>query len=367
MDAVLKQAIILVVQIPITYIGLKFIFKKSIMFTFSFYMVLFLFYINFSGFIKIYYNIHFLIMTPINLGLGSILFVYMNKMLRKPLESSINQVKLLSEGNLNIDVSKSQSKNELGILNNSLYEHVMSLRKIITDLNSNSSNLLSASQQVNSTSQILSQGANQQASAIEEVSSSMEEMVSNINQNADNAQLTEKIALKSSEDIEYGSKSVLITVDAMKMIVDKISIIGKIAEKTDLLAINAAIEAARAGEHGKGFAVVASEIRKLAENTQLAAREIDELSSKSVISADDSGVLLKALVPDIQKTASLVQEIVAASLEQNSGANQINNAIQQLNTVTLQNAASSEELATSAEELAGQAEQLKEVISFFKI
>jgi methyl-accepting chemotaxis protein len=195
----------------------------------------------------------------------------------------------------------------------------------------------------------------------------MEEMVGNITQNSDNARQTEQIALRASTDIQEGNKAVLTTVEAMKTIAEKIAIVGEIAEKTDLLAINAAIEAARAGELGKGFAVVAAEVRKLAENSQAAAKEINNVSKTSVKVADESGVLLQKIVPDIQKTALLVQEIAAASLEQNSGANQVNNAIMQLNAVTQKNAAAAEEMSSSAEEMASQAEQLSELISFYKL
>jgi methyl-accepting chemotaxis protein len=367
MNDALKQGIILIAQLPVAYFLARLIFKKSIMFTFTFYVVLFLFFINYTAFLKFRYNIPFYIMTIINFSVGTAIFYYINKLLTKPLEKAINQVKRLSEGELDIDVHETNKQNELGVLNNSLLQLSNTLKSIVSDIKTNAQNLVNASQQLSSASQQLSEGANEQASSIEEVSSSMEEMVSNINQNADNAKQTEYIALQSSDDIKEGSKAVISTVEAIKIIADKISIIGKIAEKTDLLAINAAIEAARAGEHGKGFAVVAAEVRKLAENSQRAAKEIDDLSSTSVKIADESGLMLQKIVPDILKTASLVQEIAAASMEQNSGASQVNNAIQQLNNVTQQNAASSEELASSAEEMAGQAEQMKEIISFFKI
>ena len=131
--------------------------------------------------------------------------------------------------------------------------------------------------------------------------------------------------------------------------------------------LNAAIEAARAGEHGKGFAVVASEVRKLAERSQKAAAEISQLSSVSVEVAETAGEMLTKMLPDIQKTADLVQEISAASKEQDSGAAQINKAIQQLDQVIQQNAGSSEEMSSTAEELSSQAEQLQSIISFFKI
>jgi methyl-accepting chemotaxis protein len=195
----------------------------------------------------------------------------------------------------------------------------------------------------------------------------MEEMASNIGQNTDNAQQTEKIALQAAEDIREGSIAVNQTVDSMKTIAEKITIIGEIARQTNLLALNAAVEAARAGEHGKGFAVVAAEVRKLAERSQIAATEIDALSKSSVTIAEKSGKLLEGIVPNIQKTSKLVQEIAASSMEQNAGAEQVNGAIQQLSQVIQQNAAASEEMATSSEELSSQAEQLKDTISFFKI
>jgi methyl-accepting chemotaxis protein len=194
----------------------------------------------------------------------------------------------------------------------------------------------------------------------------MEEMASNIRQNADNSQQTEKIALKSATDAREGGEAVSETVRAMKEIAGKITIIEEIARQTNLLALNAAIEAARAGEHGKGFAVVASEVRKLAERSQTAAAEISKLSGSSVEVAAKAGEMLAKIVPDIQKTAELVQEISAASTEQNAGAEQINQAIQQLDQVIQQNASASEEMASTAEKLASQSEQLQTSISFFQ-
>jgi methyl-accepting chemotaxis protein len=276
----------------------------------------------------------------------------------------IDKAKLVANGDLTIELKKRSETDELMI---ALSEMVKAIAGVIREVQAASDNVASGSTEMSSTTEQLSQGASEQASSTEEISSSMEEMVANINQNTDNAQQTEKIALKAAHDIAEGSKAVEMTVESMRNIAEKISIISEIASRTDLLAINAAIEAARAGEHGKGFAVVASEVRKLAERSQIAANEIEEVSRSSVSIAEKSGKLLSEIVPDIQKTAKLVQEITAASIEQNSGAGQVNNAIQQLTQVTAQNAASSEEIATSTEELSSQAEILKNAISFFKI
>jgi len=153
----------------------------------------------------------------------------------------------------------------------------------------------------------------------------------------------------------------------MKKIAQRISIIDDIAYQTNLLALNAAIEAARAGEHGKGFAVVAAEVRKLAERSQVAALEIGELSTSSVEMAERAGHLLGEMLPSINKTSDLVQEITAASEEQAAGVAQINSAMNQLNQVTQQNASSSEELASTAEEMSTQAEQLQQAMSFFRL
>lgn len=194
----------------------------------------------------------------------------------------------------------------------------------------------------------------------------MEQMASNINQNADNALQTEKIAAKAASDAIEGGKAVNEAVTAMKEIASKIAIIEEIARQTNLLALNAAIEAARAGEHGKGFAVVATEVRKLAERSQTAAAEITQLSASSTAVAEKAGSMLAQIVPDIQKTADLVQEITSASKEQRVGADQIAKAIQQLEIVIQQNASGAEEMAATSEELSAQAAQLQDSIGFFK-
>jgi len=275
----------------------------------------------------------------------------------------IEKTKLISKGDLTINLKKRSDNDELMI---ALTQMVGAISAIVSEVQAAAENVADGSTVVSASSQQLTQGASEQASSVEEVSASVEQMTSSINQNTENAQETKKISLRAANDISEGNKAVQITIKAMKEIADKITIIKDIAEKTDLLAINAAIEAARAGEHGEGFAVVATEVRKLAEISQKAANEITRTVKESVVVAEKSGELLTAIVPDIQNTARLVQDIANASMEQNSGTRQINAAINQLNSVSQQNASSAEELSSGAEELSSQAEQLKEVISFFK-
>ncbi|WP_231934303.1 methyl-accepting chemotaxis protein [Geobacter sp. DSM 9736] len=279
-------------------------------------------------------------------------------------QSMTSLAKDIAGGNLMVSVRERSAKDELM---QALAFMVKKLNEVVTEVKSAADNVAAGSQELSSGSEEMSQGASEQAAAAEEASSSMEQMSSNIRQNADNAIQTERIALKSAGDAKEGGEAVAKTVHAMKEIAGRISIIEEIARQTNLLALNAAIEAARAGEHGKGFAVVASEVRKLAERSQKAAAEINEMSASSVEVAERAGELLDQLVPSIQKTAELVQEISAASKEQDSGAEQINKAIQQLDQVIQQNASASEEMASTAEELASQAEQLQSTIAFFRV
>ncbi|WP_051328273.1 MCP four helix bundle domain-containing protein [Desulfatirhabdium butyrativorans] len=280
---------------------------------------------------------------------------------------SMNEITTVAEhiadGNLMVDI---RQRSEHDRLIQSLSRMVDKLTEVVKNVQSAADNVAMRSQEMNAKTEQISQGATEQAASAEEVSSSMEQMTSNIMQNADNAQQTEKIAVKCAEDAKEGGNAVAETVAAMKEIANKISIIEEIARQTNMLALNAAIEAARAGEHGKGFAVVAAEVRRLAERSQTAAGEINRLSGSSVQIAEHAGELLSSIVPAIQKTADLVQEITSASNEQKAGAEQINKAIQQLDQVIQQNAAAAEEMAATATELDSQAEELQVSSSYFR-
>lgn len=284
----------------------------------------------------------------------------------KGLKDVVQALGKISTGDLSTKITDDY-KGIFGELKEYVNNTIQKLETTISEVKTKADTLVEAAEEVTSTAQTLSQGASEQAASVEETSASLEEMTASIEQNAENAKQTESISTKSAKEAAEGGKAVINTVDAMKQIADKISIIEDIAYQTNLLALNAAIEAARAGEHGKGFAVVASEVRKLAERSQKSANEISSLASGSVQIAETAGRLINEIVPAINKTADLVQEISAASSEQSSGVNEVNKAMTQLDQVSQQSASASEELAAIAEELKSQAGQLLESIAFFKL
>jgi methyl-accepting chemotaxis protein len=331
------------------------------------------------------------------LGLGAVAIYLLAAGFTKPILVLNAAAQRLAQGDLMIDTRAGVGLrgDELGVLAGSFNQTIDRLREVVGEVQSasgqvkgGSAELALASEQmskgidgITSSSQQLSSGATEQAASAEEVSASVEEMSANIKQNADNAIQTEQIATKAAKDAQQGALAVRETVSAMRQIAEKIAIIEEIARQTNMLSLNASIEAARAGEHGKGFAVVASEVGKLAERSRSAAGEISELSKRSVDVAERAGTMLDGMVPDIQKTAELVQEISVASREQDSGAQQIAKAISQLDAVIQHNASLSEEFSATSEEIAGQstmvagtaaeladqAERLAKAVAFFKL
>ena len=317
---------------------------------------------------ELYANARMSIMAAVIVALlvGIALALFISRIIANPLKTAASVASQLAEGNLAVTIEPG-SKDETGRVLTAMQTMVGKLSQIIGEVRTAADNLASASEEVSATAQSMSQATSEQAASVEETSASVEQMSASINQNTENAKVTDGMASKAAKEATDGGDSVQQTVQAMKKIAQRISIIDDIAYQTNLLALNAAIEAARAGEHGKGFAVVAAEVRKLAERSQVAAQEIGELSTSSVEMAERAGHLLNEMVPSINKTSDLVQEITAASEEQAAGVAQINTAMNQLNQVTQQNASSSEELAATAEEMSSQAEQLQQAMSFFTL
>jgi methyl-accepting chemotaxis protein len=274
------------------------------------------------------------------------------------------QAGLLAEGDLSLAVAPRSDKDLLGL---AWREMSKRFSQAIIDARSASSSVSLAAQQLTSSSNVLSNGTAQQAASVEETTASLEEMSSSITQNADHSRNLEQMAMRGAQDAEEAAGSVFKTVSAMKTISERIGIIQDIAYQTNLLALNAAIEAARAGEQGRGFAVVAAEIRRLAERSQTAAKQISELTTGSLEIAAQSGQKLGQLAPSIRRTAEVVQELAAASAEQAAGVGQMNRAMAQVDQVTQQNASASEQLSATAEELRQQAEGLERLLAFFKV
>jgi methyl-accepting chemotaxis protein len=284
----------------------------------------------------------------------------------KPIQDVVDVVETISAGDLTKAITADRG-DEIGRLLGAMAKMVGKLNEMIGEVRMGAGSVSTAAAQVASSASSVSQGTSEQAAAVEQVTSSMEEMNASISQNAENSRKMEQMARKGAQDAGQSGQAVQEAVSAMKLIAEKIAVIEEIAYQTNMLALNAAIEAARAGEHGRGFAVVAGEVRNLAERCRTAAQEIGGLAAANVQIAERSGGLLTELVPAIQKTADLVQEVASTSREQAAGVNQINGAISQVGLVTQRNAAGAEELSSTAEELASQAEALQEMISFFRV
>ncbi|MCK9208407.1 MAG: methyl-accepting chemotaxis protein [Salinivirgaceae bacterium] len=289
--------------------------------------------------------------------------------LTKGINNIVTISRQIASGNLRatFDEESISRKDEIGDLSKSFHNTIEKLKEVISKITEGANNMAVASLEISSGSQVIAESANKQASVSEELAATFEELNSSVQQHTNDSKETEKVAVVSLEKFKEGTQLTSTTVEAINNITSKISIISEIAFQTNLLALNAAVEAARAGEAGRGFAVVAMEVKRLAEKSKNAAEDIIALSSKGLEQAQAAGNKMHEVVPMIERTTSLIQEIIATSFEQNSGLDQINSAVQVLNQTAQENAATSEQLTTNAEELAGLAKETKEMVAFFQI
>lgn len=307
----------------------------------------------------------------ISVGICGLLFALvigflLTRSITKPLSRAVAASNALAQGDLTVNLTTSR-RDEVGELLNAMNDMVTRILTVIAEIRQASDALIGASAHVSMAAQSISLSTSEEAASVEEVSSALEQSSASICHNAENAELTGKMAQEASDAAMEGGEAVQKMVSAIKQITARIGIVDDIAYQTNLLALNATIEAARAGEHGKGFAVVASEVRKLAERSQVAAREIGELAHTSLGLAARSGGLLDKMLPSIRHTADLVQEIAAVSGEQSLGVTQISQAMNQLSRSTQQNAAASEELAATAEQMNTQVGLLRRLMGFFRL
>lgn len=289
----------------------------------------------------------------------------LSMLLTKPVTQLLDVCQTIAAGDLTMRL-QDIGHDEMGKLASGFNEVGRRIQVVIADVKSVAHHVVESSQQMDSSSALLLADISRQATSSEEASAAVEQMVANIRQNTENALQTEKIAIKAAENAQESGKAVAKTITAIQTISQKVIEIQDIALQTRLLSLNATIESARVLEHGKGFAVVAAEVRDLAERSKQTAIEINELASSSAGIAEKAGAMLTELVPNIQQTANLVQEISAASKEQQTRVEQINQAIRQLDQSTQQNTLTTEGITATSQNLAIQAECLRNAIAFFR-
>lgn len=371
MDPVIKNSIIsLVVAFPIAYIVIRILFKNSIMFKVTLTWTLSLIFIASNARVATgrpdIYPYHVSLIVAIIVVF--LIAVYAHRVIRRPLKKTIDELEKVTQGDLTVEIDENilSRKDEMGIISNSIKRLTINFEEIISGVQNSFHTISTMSDNIKQASSNMAQASALQAGNLEEVSTAMEEMVETIGNNSESARETRSITDETHQSIISGNDAVLKALDYLNEIAEKIQIINDIAYQTNILSLNAGVEAVRAGEVGKGFSVVASEVRNLSNQSKEAAVDIDGVSKEGTTHSNAAVLALKNIVPNMEKTALLVQKIVASTEEQNAGVSQINNAIQDLNSSTQQNATNAEEMAQSSVSLAEEADKLQELISYFK-
>lgn len=359
-----------VIGIPVAYLILRYYFKGSVFFKIGMLWVINVLFITVNTNIASKFSDQYslALSTAVGIVLTGFLLAYSGKLLR-PLRSVTEKLETVAKGDLRVKVAKEDTvrNDEIGTISTAVKSLTEGLNKVISEIQQGVEMLKNESQTITNASEIILDSANVQAASIEEISSSMEEMVSNIQSNTDNSRITESLSVKVAENMKKVAESSDTSMKAIESINEKIKIINDISFQTNILALNAAVEAARAGEQGKGFAVVAAEVRKLAERSKVAAGEIVGSTTSTTKITKESTGMINQIMPDVNSTMKLVQEITAASMEQSAGSEQVNSAIMQLNEKAQHNASNASSLYESAENLKGMASELSEIVTFFKI
>lgn len=312
--------------------------------------------------------------------LCAFIYLIVRAIVTTPIVHASDLLKIITKGDLSTPLFEDDG-DEISWLYNSFCVMQNKLTEVITGIRNGANEVSTAAEQVSQGNADLSQRTQEQASSLEEIASSMEEMIGTVNQNSENAQQANQLAIAARDEAQHGDQIVAQAIVAMgdinsssKQIADIISVIDEIAFQTNLLALNAAVEAARAGEQGRGFAVVASEVRNLAGRSATAAKEIKGLIKDSEAKVeegsklvDESGEALEKILGSVKKVSDIISEIAAASQEQSDGIVQVNRALMQMDEMTQQNASLVEEAAAASEAMGAQAEELTSLVSYFKL
>lgn len=368
MNEILQHLLVNLVALPLVWLILRLIFKGSMMFKFSLYVVVLIQFIGIIAYFQSHTGIYWTIgLIVTNVLASALVFYKVNQSLRRPLSVIIGQLAELANGNLDIEITTHYSNDELGLLANLARKLQTNLKDIITKIHHTSFNVEDVSQLLNKFSGEVSYSSNEQASSLEEISSTMEEMASTIVNNSNHSKQTAEFALQVIDEIKSVAEAAENSLKAVAAITDEVSIVKELALQTNILSLNASVEAARAGTHGRGFGVVAKEIQKLADKSKMAANRINEKAAYSLDVTYFAGEMFKEVVPKIEKTTHLIQEISTASIEQTLGVEQVNSALQQLNSISQRSAIVSDEMNGSSNQLLNHINHLKKDIQKFNV